>query len=268
MEPVEDLVKLSDPGEVGRAEHNRGDRLVVGISNIAAWLFPILMIAICSQVVLRGAGMNQAWLDDFQWWLYGAAVLIGIGYAVTTNSHVRVDIFFDNYSTEKKTKIEIFALVWLFLPFIIMCWDFTTHYAISSVLAREGSDSPNGLHNLWILKVFMNISFIFIGLAIWSAYVRFLSRLTKPTLWKQMLVAFPSTMFLVNLTVFYAIWWFLRLTSGEDVTNREVGRHWLLKGEFELGAQEIRYTIVITLVVTILVIGLARLMNRGTKAES
>lgn len=265
MDPEEDLIKLSDPGEVGRAEHNRGDRFIVGISNIAAWLFPVLMIAICSQVVLRGAGMNQAWLDDFQWWLYGAAVLVGIGYAVTTNSHVRVDIFFDNFSIEKKTKIEIFALVWLFLPFIIMCWDFTLHYAISAVIADEGSDSPNGLHNLWILKIVLNVSFIFIGVAIWSAYVRFLARLTEPTLWKQMLIAFPSTMFLVNLVVFYVIWWFLRLTT-PDVNDRQIGRHWIFD-EMELGAQEIRYTIMITLVVTILVIGLARLMSRGTKAE-
>ena len=85
---------IYDPGEVGRENHNRADRFVVGLSNIFAWLFPILMIAICAQVVLRQAGHNQAWLDDLQWWLYGAAVLVGVAYAVTTNSHVRVDIFY------------------------------------------------------------------------------------------------------------------------------------------------------------------------------
>ncbi|MBA5764811.1 TRAP transporter permease DctQ, partial [Vibrio sp. 404] len=82
MEPVEEIIKLSDPGEVGREEHNRGDRVIVQISNVMAWLFPILMVAIVAQVFLRGSGMNQAWLDDLQWWLYGSAVLVGIGYAV------------------------------------------------------------------------------------------------------------------------------------------------------------------------------------------
>ena len=72
--------------------------LIVFISTLFAWLFPFLMVAICAQVVLRGAGMNQAWLDDFQWWLYGSAVLVGIAYAVTTNSHVRVDILYDGFS--------------------------------------------------------------------------------------------------------------------------------------------------------------------------
>ncbi|WP_425092281.1 TRAP transporter small permease subunit [Tropicimonas sp. S265A] len=262
MEPVEDIIKLSDPGEVGRAEHTRGDRFVVQVSNVAAWLFPILMIAICAQVVLRSSGFNQAWLDDLQWWLYGSAVLVGIAYAVTNNAHVRVDIFFDNYREDKKSRIEIFGLVWLFLPFIILCWDVTVHYAIASVSADEGSDSPNGLHNLWILKVFMNVAFIFIGVAIWAAYIRFLNKLTEPVLWKQLLFAFPSTMFLINLIVFYGIWWFLRLTTSGEVTNREIGRNPIF-GELEVGVEEIPYTIMITVVVTFLVIGLAYLRDRA-----
>jgi len=252
------IVAISDPGEVGRSEHNSGDRFSVHVSNAFAWLFPILMLAIVAQVILRSSGFNQAWLDDLQWWLYGSAVLFGIGYAVTTNSHVRVDIFFDNYDTEKKTKIEIFGLVWCLLPFIILCWDLTVHYAWSSIQALEGSDSPNGLHNLWILKCLMNLSFIFIGVAIWAAYHRFLAKLTEPTLFRQLLWAFPSTMYLINLVVYYVIWWFLKLTrtdpeTGEALTNREVGRLGIFD-TFEVGVEDIKYTIVITLVVTLLVL--------------
>ena len=76
-EQTEVVAAISDPGEIGRADHNRGDRFVIRVSNLAAWLFPILMVAICAQVVLRQMGHNQAWLDDLQWWLYGAAVLMG-----------------------------------------------------------------------------------------------------------------------------------------------------------------------------------------------
>ena len=231
-------VAITDPGEVGREEHNRGDRLIVRVSNVFAWLFPILMVAICAQVVLRGAGMNQAWLDDFQWWLYGSAVLVGIAYAVTTNSHVRVDIFFEHYSEEKQLRINIVALAWLFMPFIILCWDVTLGYAISSIQANEGSDSPNGLHNLWILKTFMNLSFVLIGIATWAMYVRCLDKLTEPTLWKQLLVAFPSTMFLVNLVTYYVLWWAIWLTSPAETTTRDVGRHAIF-GEAEIGSYDL-----------------------------
>ncbi|NNF71049.1 MAG: TRAP transporter small permease subunit [Rhodobacteraceae bacterium] len=266
MEPTEELIKLSDPGEVGREEHTPADRLVVWVSNIFAWLFPILMIAICSQVVLRSSGMNQAWLDDFQWWLYGAAVLVGIAYAVTTNSHVRVDIFYDNFNERKKARTEVFALAWLFLPFIILAWDVTFHYAYSSVLANEGSDSPNGLHNLWILKVFMNVAFLFIAFATWAAYVRNLEKLTDAVFWKQLFWAFPSVMFIINLTVYYSIWWYLWLTGPEDMVQRDVGRAEIFD-EYEIGPYDIEYTIMITIVVTLLVILLARGSARRSSAK-
>jgi len=254
-------VAITDPGAVGRQEQNVGDRVVVQVGNVVAWIFPLLMVAICAQVFLRGAGMNQAWLDDFQWWLYGTAVLVGIAYAVTTDSHVRVDIFFENFTPEKKLRTNIFALTWLFLPFVILCWDVTFHYAITSIEADEGSDSPNGLHNLWILKTLMNASFLLMGVAAWALYIRYLSKLTRPVLWKQLVFAFPTTMFLVNLAVYYVIWWGVWLTSPPDTNARQVGRH-VIFDEAEFGNYDIKYTIMITVVATVAVIAAARMLDR------
>ncbi|CTQ50215.1 TRAP transporter small permease subunit [Jannaschia donghaensis] len=247
------IVAISDPGEVGRAEHNRGDRAVVQVANVFSWLYPILIIAICSQVVLRGMGNNQAWLDDAQWWIYGAAVLIGIGYAVTTNSHVRVDIFYDGYAPAKQRKIDIFALAWLFLPFIILCWDTTLPYALTSIVADEGSDSPNGLHNLWILKTFMNVSFLYIAFATWSAYVRYLSQITPPVWWRKLLYAFPAVAFVVNLVIYYAALGLVLLTSEAGTTARQATRHWFFD-TFAIGPEEMKYTVASALIATVLII--------------
>ena len=272
MEAEDQIAAVTDPGEVGKEHHNRGDRITIAISNLFAWLFPILMAIICTQVVLRTLGRagigpgNQAWMDDLQWWLYGAAVLVGIGYAVTTNSHVRVDIFYDGFSDRKKRKYDIFALAWLFLPFIILCWDVTFHYAVASVASDEGSSSPNGLHNLWILKVFMIVAFVLIGFAAWSAYTRYLSQITEVTLFKKLFYAFPTTMFLINLAVFYVLWWAEYLTSPADTNARQVGRHPLFD-EFDLGTWEIKYTIVITLIVTFIVLGLAKVLERRSASS-
>ncbi|WP_298433960.1 TRAP transporter small permease subunit [uncultured Jannaschia sp.] len=253
------IVAVSDPGEVGRAEHNAGDRIIIAISNVFAWLFPVLMIAICAQVVLRGAGMNQAWLDDAQWWVYGAAVLIGIGYAVTTNSHVRVDIFYDGYDAPKQRKIDIFGLAWLFLPFIILCWDTTLDYAISSVKAGEGSDSPNGLHRLYLLKVFMNVSFLFIAAATWFAYVRNLAKLVRPLWWRKLFWAFPAVAFAVNLVIYYSALG-LVLATTEATTAREATRHWFFD-TFAIGPEEMKYTVASALIVTVIIIGAAYLLR-------
>ncbi|WP_371154478.1 TRAP transporter small permease subunit [Jannaschia sp. 2305UL9-9] len=262
VEATEDtvLVAISDPGEVGKEMHNRGDRAIIQISNVFAWLFPILMIAICSQVILRGLGNNQAWLDDLQWWLYGAAVLVGVGYAVTTNSHVRVDIFYDNYPAPKQRKIDIFALVWLFMPFVILCWDVTLTYALASIAAREGSDSPNGLHNLYLLKTFMNVSFLFIAAATWFAYVRMLSQITRPLWWRKLLYAFPSIAFIVNLAIYYAALGIVLLTSEAGTTARQASRHWFFD-TFDIGPEEMKITVAAALFATVIIIAIAYVLR-------
>ena len=256
---------IHDPGEVGRTEHNAGDRVIVWFSNKAAWLFPTLIFAICAQVVLRSSGVNQAWLDDLQWWLYGASAMVGIGYAVTTHSHVRIDIFHNNFPARRKHLIEVFALVWLLLPFIILCWDLTLQYAISSVIADEGSDSPNGLHNLWIMKLFVNLSFVMIAAAVWAAYVRQLKQLTRPTLFKQLLFGFPSTLFAVNLAVHYVILGTLKLTVVDLETGEALKTRDLLKlpifDSIAIGAEEIKITMLITLSVMIVILVLSGLWS-------
>jgi TRAP-type mannitol/chloroaromatic compound transport system permease small subunit len=267
------IVAISDPGEVGRAEHNRGDRFVVAISNVFAWIFPILMVVIVAQVLLRNFGRiglgpgNQAWMDDLQWWLYGSAVLIGVGYAVTTNSHVRVDVFYDNFPARKQRRIDVFGLAWLFLPFAIFCWDVTVGYAAQSVAAREGSSSPNGLHGLYLLKTFMNLSFLFIAAATWFAYVRALSKLVRPLWWRKLLYAFPSVALAVNLAVYYAALG-IALVVTEATTAREATRGWFFDEiELPLG-QEMQITVLVSLVLTVILIAAAYALRDRSEATA
>ncbi len=257
----ETVAAISDPGEVDRASHNRGDRIVVAISNVFAWLFPILMIVICAQVVLRGIGHNQAWMDDLQWWLYGMSALIGIAYAVTTNSHVRVDIFYDSFSQRKKLTYNIIGLVWLFLPFIMISWDVTLSYGLSSYFTDEGSSSPNGLHNLWILKLFMNVAFLFVAFATWAAYVRSLSLMTKPLLWKQLLFALPSVILACNYLIYYVMAGIVIVTNPEVDSLRKAVRTPAF-GEIEVGPWEILYTVIGAFVMAATLIIIARIFAR------
>ncbi len=220
---IQDVSKITDPGEVGREDHTWGDRLVINVANFFAWIYPLLIICIVAQILLRLSGHNQAWLDDLQWWIYGVAVLAGFGYAIVTNSHVRVDILYDGYSSEKKARTEIFALGWLLLPFLIIMIDILLHYAISSWQAWEGSDSPNGLHRLFLLKTMLPILFITAGIGAWSAFYRNLKKLMEPTLAKQLLWAFPATLLMTERIVHYAGYWTIRFAS-PDIPWRRVSR--------------------------------------------
>ena len=217
---VEEVLAISDPGEVGREHHGPLDRLMVNIGNIVAWAFPILMFAIVALVFLRGAGYNQAWLDDAQWWIYGFAMMTGFGYAITTNSHVRVDILHQNFSEEKKARIEAGAIGWLLLPFLTLMGDVLIHYAWQSITAREGSSSPNGLHNLYILKATLPFLFLLAGLAAWAVFQRNLAKFTSTGWDKKLIWAFPFFVFASWRIVHYAAYWVIYLTNSEIKPRR------------------------------------------------
>ncbi len=227
-ETIDLVVDIADPGERDRSEHLWGDRLMINIGNVAAWLFPILMIAIVTQVFIRKAGLNQAWLDDAQWWIYGLAMMSAFGYAITTNSHVRVDIFHSNFSPEKKARIEVFALGWLLLPFLVMMTDILLHYAYASWRASEGSDSPNGLHGLYMLKIAMPLLFGAAVIAAFAVLYRNLAKFTKPALWKIFLAALPTVWFAAERAIYYILWWITRI-SNPELHPRRISREPLLQ---------------------------------------
>jgi TRAP-type mannitol/chloroaromatic compound transport system permease small subunit len=231
---IDHVLAISDPGERNRENHLWGDRLMIRIGNVFAWLFPILMVSIVAQVVMRKAGHNQAWLDDAQWWMYGLAMMAGFGYAITTDSHVRVDIFHANFSGIKKARIEVFALGWLLLPFLAMMTDVLFHYSWSSWLAKESSDSPNGLHRLYLLKMSMPILFGVAITATFASLCRNLARITRPQLWSIIIAAFPAMWFAATRLVHYILWWSVRL-SNPDIAARRIGKEPLLENSWLYG---------------------------------
>jgi TRAP-type mannitol/chloroaromatic compound transport system permease small subunit len=217
---VDKVLAITDPGEVDRAVHTPLDRMMINFGNVVAWAFPLLMLAIVSQVFLRSFGHNQAWLDDAQWWIYGFAMLTAFGYAITTSSHVRVDIFHENYSPEKKAKIEVFAVGWLLLPFLGIMLDVLFHYGVSSIKAGEGSDSPNGLHNLYLLKATLPVLFVMCILAAYAVMKRNLAVFSPTKLHNVIIGLLPMAIFAAWRLVVYIMYWFVFLTNSEIKPRR------------------------------------------------
>lgn len=223
IKSVEDVIKISDPGDIGREEHTIVDRIVVQVSNVVAWGLPLLMMVIVGQVFLRSAGHNQAWMDDLQWWVYGFVLLTAFGYAIVTDSHVRVDVMHQHFSPEKKARVEAMAMGWMLLPFIAVMVDIMSHYAFASIESGEGSDSPNGLHRLYILKSSMPFLFVLAGMAAWAAFLRNLRRFGDDTWARRLIWAFPTFVFVLWRVLHYAAYWFVYLTNS-DIQPRRITR--------------------------------------------
>ena len=142
------------------------DRVVKSIGSVVMWANIALVLAIVSQVSFRYLlNKNFPQLDEIQWHFYGLVTMIGISYAMVTDSHVRVDVLHMNLSQRNKRIIEVLGILALLCPFIYLMIDQGYDYFYQSFRVDERSSSPLGLPYRWAFKAIIPISFVLLGLA-------------------------------------------------------------------------------------------------------
>ena len=159
------------------------DGVIAAIGKSASWLWIVVTGVIIYAVVGRYAfGQGSVTLEEVQWHLAGAGWLLGLGYTLVTDDHVRVDVIHERVSLRGQAWIELFGLLCLLLPFLGLAVYEMIPYAFSSWQQGETSQAPAGLPYRWILKGVLALSFILLTLAA-------LSRLLKVT---ALLFGFPK----------------------------------------------------------------------------
>ncbi|WP_371813720.1 TRAP transporter large permease subunit [Ruegeria sp. HKCCA0370] len=168
---------LNDPVEAyeGILEHPDSDRQKIAVAidagvkavgHVVMWANVLLMGAIFAQVSLRYLlSQNYPKLDEIQWHFYGIVTMIGISYALITDSHVRVDVLHMQLSRRAQRIIEVIGILTLLTPFIYLMVDQGYDYFYESFRVNERSDSPTGLPARWAFKAVIPISFVLLALA-------------------------------------------------------------------------------------------------------
>ena len=142
------------------------DGFIKSVGHVVMVANLLLIAAIVSQVVLRYAfNLNFPKLDELQWHFYGLVTMFGVSYALTTNSHVRVDLLHMQLSRRAQRVVEILGILLLLSPFIYLMIDQGYDYFYESFRVNEGSSSATGLPWLWLFKAVIPLSFVMLALA-------------------------------------------------------------------------------------------------------
>lgn len=136
------------------------DTLIRRVGHLAAWLNFLLIGVILLQVTLRyGFNRGLVPLEELQWHLYAVAVMAGLSYGVTTDSHIRVDILHHRFSKRTRGWVEIFGILFLLLPFTAMVFHHSLDWLADSFRLSESSANPTGLPYRWLIKSVIPCSF-------------------------------------------------------------------------------------------------------------
>jgi tripartite ATP-independent transporter DctM subunit len=142
------------------------DKMVKGVGHVVMWANVLLIGAIVAQVLFRYL-LNQNFpkLDEVQWHFYGLVTMVGISYALVTDSHVRVDILHLQLSRRAQRIIEVLGILTLVAPFLYLMIDQGWDYFYESWRVSERSSSPTGLPGRWAFKAIIPISFVLLSFA-------------------------------------------------------------------------------------------------------
>lgn len=118
-----------------------------------AWLTTALVLLVVVDVVYRRLlSDTQTWIMEMEWHLFALIFLIGAGYALKHDRHVRVDLFYARFSARDKARVNLAGGVLFLLPWCIALMVFGYQFARDAWLIRETSPDPGGLPARYLIK--------------------------------------------------------------------------------------------------------------------
>jgi TRAP-type mannitol/chloroaromatic compound transport system permease small subunit len=129
------------------------DRFTDRSGRLLAWL-ALAMALVTTVVVVQRYGFNVGSIaaQEAVTYMHGCLFMLGAAYALKTDSHVRVDIFYRNFSPRTRAWINSLGGIVFLLPLCAFIGFASWNYVSESWLIRETSPEPGGIPAVFLLK--------------------------------------------------------------------------------------------------------------------
>jgi TRAP-type mannitol/chloroaromatic compound transport system permease small subunit len=149
------------------------DAFSESVGKVCSW-FVVLMVLITFIVVVMRYGLNMGsvMLQDVVLYLHGGLFLLGSAFALKRGSHVRVDIFYRDFSEKRKALVDLIGNIVFLQP---VCWTillFSWGYVEFSWRIMEVSPEPDGLPFVYLQKSLLVVLAVFLSLQSLSEIIK------------------------------------------------------------------------------------------------
>ena len=129
------------------------DRANEAIGRGVAWLTLAMVLITFVVVILRYVyAIGWVWLQESYVWLHGVVFMIGAGYTLLHNGHVRVDVIYRPAGHRYKALIDLVGSLLLLMPVLLLIAFVSFDYVVDSWSRLEESREAGGLPGLFLLK--------------------------------------------------------------------------------------------------------------------
>ena len=127
--------------------------IATGAGRGVMWLLLVMALVQFAVVLLRYVfGVNWIFMQESVTYMHGLVFLIAAGYALLTNDHVRVDIFYRDAPPKRKALVDLAGTYLFLFPICIVILWAASPYVARSWGIFEGSADRSGIKGVFILK--------------------------------------------------------------------------------------------------------------------
>lgn len=123
------------------------------IGRIVAWL-TLATVLICATVVFIRYVLQSGfiWMQELYVWTHAAAFMLGAGYTLMANKHVRVDIIYARARPKTQAWLDLISTFVFLFPWVILLAYFAWPYVVQSWELWETSSQVGGMPGLYVMK--------------------------------------------------------------------------------------------------------------------
>ena len=138
-----------------------------------SWFVALMALITCVVVVMRyGLDLGSVLLQDVVLYLHGALFLLGSSFALKRNAHVRVDIFYREFSEKKKAFVDLVGHCLFLQPVCWVIFLFSWGFVELSWRIMEVSAEPDGLPFVYLQKSLLIALCLFMALQSFSEILK------------------------------------------------------------------------------------------------
>jgi TRAP-type mannitol/chloroaromatic compound transport system permease small subunit len=131
---------------------------------VASWLTLSIVLLIVVNVILRySMSLGSVWSQELEWHLLAAMILFGISFSLLRGDNVRVDLFYANYTPQKKYIVDLVSAI-LTIIIAVFFVKLSINYVGQSFSIGEKSPDPGGIPMRWLVKSLIPIGFSLLAL--------------------------------------------------------------------------------------------------------
>lgn len=122
------------------------DRLNQRVGSSILWLILVVVLISAGNALVRKVFQTSSnALLEVQWYLFSAVFLLGAGYALLKNAHVRIDFVASHLSRRTVHWVEIVGILVFLLPLCFMLIDLSWPLVTNAWVSGEMSQNAGGL---------------------------------------------------------------------------------------------------------------------------